>query len=89
MATAVSPARARTSVGSSKYRAGGSKRIVTRTGEDTWTFEIPIEALTKTEGRITIVSSRTFVPAERSGVADRRQLGLRVFDLRVDSVGLR
>ena len=57
--------------------------------EDSWTFEVPIEALTKTEGRITIVSSRTFVPAERSGVADRRQLGLRVFELRVDRVGLR
>jgi hypothetical protein len=57
--------------------------------EDAWTFEVPIEALTKTEGRITIVSSRTFVPSERSGVADRRRLGLRVFELRVDRVGLR
>ncbi len=57
--------------------------------EDSWTFEVPIEALTKTEGRITIVSSRTFVPAERNGVADRRRLGLRVFELRVDRVGLR
>jgi hypothetical protein len=35
------------------------------------------------------VSSRTFVPAEQNGGADRRRLGLRVFDLRVDHVGLR
>jgi hypothetical protein len=45
--------------------------------------------MTKSDGRITIVSSRTFVPAEQNGGADRRRLGLRVFDLRVDHVGLR
>ena len=58
--------------------------------EDSWTFEVPIEALTKTEGRITIVSSRTFVPAERNGVADRRRLGLRACsNYTSDRVGLR
>jgi hypothetical protein len=57
--------------------------------DDSWSFEVPLDALTKSEGRITIVSSATFVPAERSGVADRRRLGLRVFELHVDRVGLR
>ena len=56
--------------------------------EETWAFEVPIDALTKSAGRITIVSSRTFVPADKSG-ADRRRLGLRVFDLHVDRVSLR
>jgi hypothetical protein len=56
--------------------------------EEAWSFEVPVDALTKSAGRITIVSSRTFVPADQSG-ADRRRLGLRVFDLHVDRVGLR
>lgn len=57
--------------------------------EDAWSFDVPLDALTKSDGRITIVSSQTFVPAERGGGADRRRLGLRVFELRVDRVGLR
>ena len=56
--------------------------------EEAWSFEAPVDALTKSAGRITIVSSPTFVPADQSG-ADRRRLGLRVFDLHVDRVGLR
>ena len=38
MATVVSTATARTAGGSSKYRAGGSNRIFTRTGEDASTI---------------------------------------------------
>jgi hypothetical protein len=56
--------------------------------EEAWSFEAPLDALTKSAGRITIVSSRTFVPADQRG-GDRRRLGLRVFDLHVDRVGLR
>jgi hypothetical protein len=76
---------------STELRAMAGDRTVASSSvldDERWAFDVPLEALTKSAGRITIVSSRTFVPAERSG-ADRRRLGLRVFDLRVDRVGLR
>jgi hypothetical protein len=78
--------------GATELRATAGGDTVSRTeilDEDTWAFDVPIAAMTKSDGRITIVSSRTFVPAEQNGGADRRRLGLRVFDLRVDHVGLR
>jgi hypothetical protein len=33
---------------------------------------------------LTIATDRTFIPDERTGNGDRRQLGLRVFELRVN-----
>jgi hypothetical protein len=46
---------------------------------------IPLETLVETDGRVTIETDRTFVPAERGGAPDRRRLGLRVFDVNIAS----
>ena len=48
-----------------------------------WTVTVPLEILQRSSGRLTIETNRTFVPAERDGVPDRRRLGLRVFDINV------
>lgn len=57
--------------------------------ETTWSVEVPLEVLNASGGLITFETSQTFVPAERRGVPDRRVLGLRVFRVTVDPVGLR
>ena len=56
---------------------------------NTLTFDVPFDAIVANDGRIVITTTNTFVPAERGGAPDRRRLGLRVFELRVDPVGLR
>lgn len=43
------------------------------------TVNIPDAALAAADGMITVETDRTFVPNERSGSADRRTLGLRIF----------
>lgn len=48
-----------------------------------WTFEVPADVLAASGGIVSIETDRTFTPAERSGGADRRHLGLRVFAIRV------
>ncbi len=48
-----------------------------------WSVMVPIDALQGCKGRLTIVTDRTFVPAERGGAADRRHLGLRVFGVNI------
>ena len=48
-----------------------------------WTFAVPADALAASGGAVTIETDRTFVPAERSGGADQRRLGLRVFAIQV------
>ena len=44
---------------------------------------LPQPALTASDGRVTVASSLTHVPAERDGVADRRRLGLRIYSVGV------
>jgi hypothetical protein len=51
--------------------------------EPWWRVIVPREALARANGRLTIETNRTFVPADRGGVRDRRQLGLRVFGVHV------
>lgn len=51
-----------------------------------WTFDVPADALSANNGVITIDTDRTFSPAERSGAADQRRLGLRVFSVRVSNL---
>jgi hypothetical protein len=41
------------------------------------------------DGQIAIETTQTFVPGERDGGPDRRRLGLRVFEMHMDRVGLR
>lgn len=50
-------------------------------GDRTIRAMIPAEALREAGGVLTVETDQTFVPAERSGAADRRRLGLRVFDV--------
>ncbi len=50
---------------------------------DTWSFTASGEALAAAGGALTIESSQTFVPSERGGGADNRQLGLRILAFRV------
>lgn len=45
---------------------------------------IPAGALNASNGRVTIATDRTFVPAERSASPDKRQLGLRIYSLTVE-----
>ncbi len=49
-----------------------------------WTVPVPIGALERAGGRVTIETDRVFVPAERSRSPDRRRLGLRIWSLTVD-----
>lgn len=48
-----------------------------------WTIDVPADALRAADGRLTIETDRTFVPAERGGPADHRRLGLRIFGVRL------
>ena len=50
---------------------------------------VPAAALQAANGRVTVETSRVFVPAERSGASDRRHLGLRVFGVSVTVPNLR
>jgi hypothetical protein len=51
-----------------------------------WSFDVPAEALAASSGLISIETNQTFVPAERSGAADQRRLGLRVFLVQVSNL---
>jgi hypothetical protein len=47
------------------------------------TVTVPAAALAASDGMVTIETDQSFVPHERSGAADRRTLGLRVYDLSI------
>ena len=51
-----------------------------------WSFEVPAAALAASGGAISIETNRTFSPAEQSGAADQRRLGLRVFSIQVSNL---
>jgi hypothetical protein len=51
-----------------------------------WTFDVPADALSAANGIITIETNQTFSPAEQSGAADQRRLGLRVFSVHVSNL---
>ncbi len=46
--------------------------------------KIPAAALAASDGMITIETDKTFVPHEQSGSPDRRTLGLRIFEFKVE-----
>jgi hypothetical protein len=48
-----------------------------------WSVTVPLDALQGSNGRVTIETNLTFVPAERGEAPDRRRLGLRVFDVHI------
>ena len=45
---------------------------------------VPAAALAASDGMITIETDKTFVPHDQSGSPDRRTLGLRIFDFKVE-----
>ena len=47
--------------------------------------KVPAAALAASDGMITIETDRTFVPHEQSGSPDRRTLGLRIFEFKLES----
>ena len=67
-----------------RMRVGDQVVAETRFAQtDLWSVVVPLDALRRSNGRVTIETNRTFVPAERDGVADQRTLGLRVFGVNV------
>jgi hypothetical protein len=52
-------------------------------GDFTQEVRIPAALLDEARGTVTIQSNRSFVPAERDGAADRRQLALRIYQTAV------
>jgi hypothetical protein len=53
------------------------------TGDAILDAVVPAAVLREADGRVTVETSRVFVPAERGGAPDRRQLGLRVFGISI------
>lgn len=69
-----------------RARAGDRELAVsTIVSSRDWSFDVPADALAAANGAVTIETDKTFVPAERSGGADKRRLGLRVFAIRVSN----
>ena len=69
-------------------RMKASDRVLGETRFDRselWSVTVPLDALQSSRGRVVIETDKTFVPAERSGVADQRRLGLRVFGVNVSA----
>jgi hypothetical protein len=46
---------------------------------------IPVDALTKADGRIVLTSDRSFVAGEQEGTADRRKVAIRMYSLSVEA----
>jgi hypothetical protein len=82
--TVESPARYFDSPPTVRLRAG--EVVIAQTdfsSQTTWRVLVPADALQRANGRVTLETNRTFVPADMSGQADQRQLGLRVFHVNV------
>jgi hypothetical protein len=60
--------------------------VTTISASREWSFDVPADALVAAGGLISIETNQTFVPAERSGAADQRRLGLRVFLVQVSNL---
>jgi hypothetical protein len=68
-----------------RLRAGDVVLGDTTLSTDVWRVVVPLEPLRRAGGRVTVETNQTFVPADRSGVGDARQLGLRVFGVDVSN----
>jgi hypothetical protein len=68
-----------------QVRLMAGERIVSETAVsgELLSVVVPLEALQASNGRLTIETNRTFVPAEQGRDQDRRRLGLRVFGVNV------
>jgi hypothetical protein len=82
--TVESPERYFGSAPTVEMRAGDRVLAQTTFAHSTvWRVVVPVDALQSAGGRVTLATNQTFVPADTSGVADRRRLGLRVFDVSI------
>ena len=63
----------------------GSEVLATATPSNDFELnvKVPAAALAASDGMLTIETDQSFVPHERSGSPDRRTLGLRIFDLKI------
>jgi hypothetical protein len=50
-----------------------------------WEVAVPADALAASGGVLTLATDQTFVPDERSGNGDRRELGVRIYEFRVSA----
>jgi hypothetical protein len=65
-------------------RAGTQVLATAQPSSDfTLNVKVPAAALAASDGMLTIETDQSFVPHERTGSADRRRLGLRIFDLEI------
>jgi len=64
----------------------GSQVLTTAQPSDDFqlTVKVPAAALAASDGMLTIETDQSFVPHERSGSPDRRTLGLRLFELKIE-----
>lgn len=70
-----------------RITAGGRDVAVFRPSADfDWTITVPAADVAAGSGTIAIETDRVYVPAERTGTADTRRLGLRLFELDVHPV---
>jgi hypothetical protein len=69
--------------------SAGARRLHTLrpAGAFTTTIRVPATVLSEAGGTVAIATDRTFVPDERTGNGDRRTLGLRVHEMRVNKAG--
>jgi hypothetical protein len=51
-----------------------------------WSFRVPASALEASGGAITIETDQFFRPADRGQGADRRALGLRIYQVKIKPV---
>jgi hypothetical protein len=51
-----------------------------------WGIPIAAEAIARANGEIVITQDRAYLPGVAEGTNDPRRLGLRLFDIRVDTV---
>lgn len=56
---------------------------LTLDGDFTHTITVPAEALSVARGRVTLRFSQSHTPSQISGTPDRRELGVRIYDVRV------
>lgn len=63
----------------------GSQVLATATPSSDFELkvQVPSAALAASDGMLTIETDQSFVPHERSGSADRRTLGLRIFEMQI------
>jgi hypothetical protein len=65
-------------------RAGNSVLATAEPSQDfRMTVKVPAAALAASDGILTIETDQSFVPSQRSGSRDRRTLGLRIFEMKI------